>query len=133
MLALYAFFKPQLIRHIGGPGPEIPIPIHEFQPGEQVRLTVTVSTDGGQMSDSTVIVTVQGMQKKCQIYVSLMDYYFPEAALRCEENVATTLITLSCEGVPFPVESANCSINEEPPFPCMLHVIVDGQHLISMQ
>ena len=44
----------------GGPGPEIPIAIDQFSRRQQVRLTVTVSTEGGQMDDSTVIVTIQG-------------------------------------------------------------------------
>ena len=47
----------------GGPGPEIPIAIDQFSLGEQVRLTVTVTTEGGQTEEDTLTVTVQGQSK----------------------------------------------------------------------
>ena len=44
----------------GGPGPEIPIAIDQFAAGDQVVLTVTVRTEGGQSANSSVTVTVLG-------------------------------------------------------------------------
>ncbi len=44
----------------GGPGPEIAIAVDRFPTGTVVRLTVTVTTEGGQSDDETIIFTVQG-------------------------------------------------------------------------
>ena len=58
MVYLYSR-KPHTL-HTGGPGPEIPVAIDQFPPGELVMLTVTVSTEGGQTSQFPVLVIVQG-------------------------------------------------------------------------
>ena len=44
----------------GGPGPEIPIAVDRFPTGALVRLTVRVTTGGGQSGEATEIVTVRG-------------------------------------------------------------------------
>ena len=49
-----------LIASSGGPGPEIAIAVDRFPTGTLVRLTVRVTTGGGQTDEATLIVTVQG-------------------------------------------------------------------------
>ena len=41
----------------GGAGPELTLPLGRFVPGMQVRVTVTLRTDGGQSADTTVMFT----------------------------------------------------------------------------
>ena len=41
----------------GGAGPELALPLGRFVPGMQVRVTVTLRTDGGQSADTTVMFT----------------------------------------------------------------------------
>ncbi len=45
----------------GGPGPEVALPVGRFPPDMQVRVRVTVSTDGGQSEVTTVTFTARGV------------------------------------------------------------------------
>ena len=38
--------------------------------------------------------------------------------LRCSESFSTVVITLSCKGLPVPIATAFCSIDNQPPSPC---------------
>lgn len=49
----------------GGPGPGIALPLGRFTPGMQVRLKVTLSTDGGQSEDATVTFTAREGELGC--------------------------------------------------------------------
>ena len=58
MLDLYiSLVSKYLIQFLGGPGPEISLPVDQFPPGIPVQLDVTVTTPGGQIRNSTVNFT----------------------------------------------------------------------------
>lgn len=42
---------------LGGPGPEISVPVDRFPPGIPVQLVVVINTEGGQSSNFTLIFT----------------------------------------------------------------------------
>lgn len=42
---------------VGGPGPEISLPVDQFPPGIAVQLEVTITTPGGQSGTSTISFT----------------------------------------------------------------------------
>ena len=45
---------------LGGPGPEIALPLGRFTGGAQVRVEVTLSTNGGQTDSDTVTFVARG-------------------------------------------------------------------------
>lgn len=102
----------------GGPGPEIGLPLDRFEEGVDVRVKVTIVTNGGQSQDSTVVYTVKN-----------------NPVLRCSESIDNAVIRLSCVGVPEPVvtETATCSINDSPETSCECVVVCCFSEAIFMR
>lgn len=53
---------------LGGPGPDIAIPADRFSAGVPVLLVLTLNTEGGQSSKSTVIFTPPGICLATYLY-----------------------------------------------------------------
>ena len=43
-----------MLTPIGGPGPEIILPLDRYPPGFRVRVIITLSTDSGQSEEATL-------------------------------------------------------------------------------